>query len=153
MEIKNQKDFWAGLMFVIFGAFFAILGSQYRIGTAAKMGAGYFPTVLGVIVILLGIVISVGSLTTKEIDQKAIKFGWLSLFLILGSVVLFGLLLRPSGLILSLYILIAISGYASKKFSWKSMLLNATVLILICLAVFVWALKLELSLWPSFIAK
>jgi len=153
MQIKNQKDFWAGLMFVIFGAFFAILGSQYRIGTAAKMGAGYFPTVLGVIVILLGIVISAASLTTGEIDQKAFKLGWPSLFLILGSVVLFGLLLRPFGLILSLYMLIAISSYASKNFSWKSMLLNATVLILICLAVFSWALKLELSLWPSFISK
>ena len=153
MEIKNQKDFWAGLMFVIFGAFFAILGSQYRIGTAAKMGAGYFPTVLGVIVILLGIAISAGSLTSKEIDHKAFKFGWPSLFLILGSVVLFGLLLRPFGLIFSLYVLIAICSYASKNFSWKSMLLNATVLILICLAVFAWALKLELSLWPSFISK
>ncbi len=152
MKIKNRKDFWAGVMFIIFGAFFAILGSQYRIGTAAKMGPGYFPALLGVIVILLGIAISAISLTTKEIDRKAIKFGWSSLFLILGAVVLFGLLLRPSGLILSLYILIAISSYASKKFSWKSMLLNATVLILICVAIFAWALKLELSLWPSFIS-
>jgi len=153
MKIENQKDFWAGIMFVIFGAFFAILGWQYKIGTAAKMGPGYFPTVLGMIVILLGMVISVGSLTTKETDKKAIKFGWPSLFFILGSVVLFGLLLRPLGLILSLFILIAISSYASKKFSWNSMLLNATVLILMCLAIFVWALGLQLSLRPSFMAN
>ncbi len=153
MKIKNQKDFWAGIMFIIFGAFFAILGLEYKIGTAAKMGPGYFPTLLGAIVILLGMVISIGSLTPKEIDQKAIRFGWPSLFFILGSVVLFGLLLRPLGLILSLFILIAISSYASRKFLWKSMLINATVLISLCLAIFVWALGLQLSLKPSFLAK
>jgi hypothetical protein len=153
MKLENQKDFGAGILFIILGAFFAILGFQYKIGTAAKMGPGYFPTVLGMIVILLGVIISIGSLTSGVGDKKAVTFGWPPLFFILGSVVLFGLLLRPLGLILSLFILIAISSYASRKFSWKSMLLNATVLILICLAIFVWALGLQLSLGPSFMAR
>jgi len=153
MKIKNPQDFWAGIMFVFFGAFFAILGVQYKIGTAAKMGPGYFPTVLGVIVILLGIAISMGSMTFSESDHKAIKFGWPPLFYILGSVVLFGLLLRPLGLILSLFLLIAICSYASRKFSWRSMLLNSAVLILMCVGIFVWALQLQIPLSPAFLAN
>ncbi len=153
MKVKNRKDFWAGIMFVICGAFFAIVGMQYKIGTAAKMGPGYFPMLLAMIVVLLGTVISIGSTTTKKTDQKAMGFGWPALVLILGSVVFFGLLLRPLGLVLSLLLLIAMSSYASKKFLWKSMLLNSTVLILICLAIFVWGLGLQLSVWPSFMAN
>jgi len=151
MKIKNQKDFWAGVMFMAFGLFFAGFGTQYSIGTAIRIGPGYFPTALGVIVILLGIVIWVGGLSAKATAEKVDQFKWPTLLLILGPIALFGLLLKPLGLIVSLLILIAISSYASHEFSWKATLINATVLILICLAVFVWALRLEFPLWPSFI--
>ena len=47
MKIRNQRDFWSGVLFVITGVLFMILSRQYQFGTAAKMGPGYFPTVLG----------------------------------------------------------------------------------------------------------
>ena len=56
MHIRNQKDFWAGLMFAAFGIFFSGFGTRYTFGSAARMGPGYFPTVLGVILIVLGAV-------------------------------------------------------------------------------------------------
>ena len=151
MRIKNQKDFWAGVLFIAFGAFFAGFGLQYRIGTADKMGPGYFPTALGVIVILLGMVTSVGGLSAKATPEKAEKSHLPTLLLILGSVMLFGLLFRPLGLIVSLFLLVAISSYASHEFSLKATLINAAMLIVICLVVFVWGLKLQFQLWPSFI--
>jgi hypothetical protein len=151
MKIKSQKDFWAGAMFTAFGLFFVGFGTQYSIGTAIRIGPGYFPTALGVIVILLGIVILVGGLSAKATAEKVDKFNWPTLLLILGPIVLFGLLLKPLGLIVSLLILIAISSYASHEFSWKATLINAAVLILICLMVFVWGLKLEFPLWPFFV--
>lgn len=151
MKIRNQKDFWAGVMFMAFGLFFAGFGTQYSIGTAIRIGPGYFPTALGVIVILLGTVILVGGLSAKATAEKVDKLNWPTLLLILGPIVLFGLLLKPLGLIVSLLILIAISSYASHEFSWKATLINAAVLILICVVVFVWGLKLEFPLWPSFI--
>jgi hypothetical protein len=153
MRIKNQKDFWAGVLFVALGAFFAGFGLQYRIGTAAQMGPGYFPTALGVIVILLGMVTSVGGLSAKAAVEKGDKSHWSTLLLILGSIVLFGLLFRPLGLIVSLFLLVATSSYASYEFSWGGTLLNATVLIAICLVVFVWGLNLQLQIWPSFIGN
>jgi len=153
MKIKNEKDFWAGVLFMAFGLFFVGLGTQYSIGTAIRIGPGYFPTALGVIVILLGIVTLVDSLSAKATAEKVDKFNWSTLLLILGPIVLFGLLLKPLGLIVSLLILIAISSYASHEFSRRATLINAAVLILICLVIFVWGLKLEFPLWPSFIGR
>ncbi len=47
MQIRNKRDFWSGMMFLIIGLLFVLLSRQYQLGTAAKMGPGYFPTVLG----------------------------------------------------------------------------------------------------------
>jgi hypothetical protein len=71
--------------------------------------------------------------------------------LVLGPIALFGLLLNALGLILCLLILIGISSYASHEFTWKATLGNASVLIVLCLAVFVYALKLQFQLWPALI--
>jgi hypothetical protein len=153
MRIKNRKDFWAGMMFIAFGAIFAGYGMRYPIGTAAKMGPGYFPLALSVIVILLGTFISLGSLSVKTTEEKVDKFDWPVMFVVTASVVLFSYLLKPLGLITSLFILIALSSYASHEFSLKSTLINAAILIGICLLVFIWALKLPFTLWPSFIGN
>lgn len=151
MRIKNQKDFWAGVMFVVFGAFFAGFGSQYSLGTAANMGPGYFPTMLGIALVVLGIVISVSGMSAKATVDKIDKFAWETLLLILGPVALFGLLLPSLGLVACLLMLVAISSYASHEFSWKATLGNAAVLVVLCLLVFVYALKLQFQLWPAFV--
>ncbi len=151
MRIKNRKDFWAGLMFIGFGAFFAGFGVHYNIGTAAKMGPGYFPTSLGVITLLLGIITLAGGMSGKASAGKTERFDLPTLFLILVSIVVFGLLLRPLGLILSLVLLVVISSYASHEFAWKGALVNAAVLVAVCLVLFVWGLKLQFQLWPSFL--
>lgn len=149
MKIKNHKDFWAGVMFAVFGAFFAGAGTQYTFGSAARMGPGYFPTVLGILLILIGVVVSVSGLSPKATEQKIDRFAWGTLLLILGPVVLFGLFLTTLGLVACLFMLIAVSSYASHEFTWKAMLGNAVVLIGLCLFVFVYALKLQFPIWPA----
>ncbi len=151
MRIKSHKDFWAGLMFIGFGVFFAGFGVQYNIGTAAKMGPGYFPTALGVIVILLGIIVLAGALSGKAAAEKPEKSHLPTLFLILASIIIFALVFRPLGLIVSLFLLVAISSYASHEFAWKGTLINAALLIAVCLVIFIWGLKLQLPLWPFFL--
>ena len=151
MRIKNQKDFWAGGMFVVFGAFFAGFGSQYSLGSAANMGPGYFPTMLGIALVVLGIVISVAAMSAKAAAEKIDRFAWGTLLLILGPVALFGLLLPILGLVACLLMLVAISSYASHEFSWKATLGNAVILVALCLFVFVYALKLQFQLWPAFL--
>jgi hypothetical protein len=151
MHIRNQKDFWAGLMFVAFGTFFSGVGTNYTFGSAARMGPGYFPVVLGIILILLGAFISLNALPRTSEVHKIASFAWPTIFLILGSVVLFGALLNKLGLVISLALVVSISSYASHEFGWKATLVNAVVLIALCLVVFVYALKLQFPLWPTFL--
>jgi uncharacterized membrane protein HdeD (DUF308 family) len=151
MHIRNKKDFFAGLMFGAFGLFFAGFGTRYTFGSAAHMGPGYFPTVLGCILMMLGLIVAVGALSAKAAEEKIDRFSWSTLFFVLGPIVLFGLLLNTLGLILCLLMLIGVSSYASHEFSWKATLGNAAVLITLCMVVFVYALKLQFPLWPVFI--
>ncbi len=153
MHIRNQKDFWAGLLFAAFGLFFSGVGTRYTFGTAARMGPGYFPTVLGIILIILGVVIALGALSPKAEEQRVQKFSWPTILLVLGSVVLFGLLLQRAGLVISLAAVVIVSSYASHEFGWKATLVNTVVLIALCMAVFVYALSLQFPLWPTFLAS
>ena len=151
MRIRNKKNFWAGITFIAFGLFFAGVGAQYVIGTTARMGPGYVPAALGVIVSLRGMALSAGALFAKATAENVEKFAFREVILIIGSVVLFGVLLKPLGLIVSLLVLVAVSSYASREFSWRGMLVNAVVLTVLCVVVFVWLLKLRFQLWPFFI--
>jgi hypothetical protein len=151
MRIKNQKDFWAGVMFIAFGAFFAGFGSQYTFGSADHMGPGYFPTLLGIIVIVLGLIVSIGGLSSGAEEETIDKFDWRTLFFVLFPIVLFGLVLNTLGLIVALFLLVMISSYAGHEFRWKEALINSAVLIALCFVIFVWALKLQFTLLPSFI--
>jgi hypothetical protein len=152
MHIRNQKDFWAGLLFAAFGLFFSGFGTRYTFGTAARMGPGYFPTVLGIILVILGVVIALAALSPRAEASHVAKFSWSTIFLVLGSVVLFGLLLNRAGLVIALAAVVIVSSYASHEFGWKATLINTVVLIALCLAVFVYALSLQFPLWPTFFA-
>ena len=153
MKITNQKDFWAGLMFIGIGAFFGGFGTQYTIGTAAKMGPGYFPISLGILMMILGAVVAIRSLTIASGEENVAKFDWFVIGWVLGAVLLFGLLLGPAGLVISLAVLIGVSSYASHEFTWKATIINAIVLIFGSYIIFVWGLKLQFQLWPAFLVK
>ena len=149
MKIINQKDFWAGALFLAFGAFFAGEGSHYHFGSAGRMGPGYFPTMLGMILMLLGLAVALGAVSRNATRETVERFSWPTLAFILGPVVLFGLMLDTMGLVLSLLMLVGVSSYASHEFSLKGALCNAAFLIALCLFVFVYALGLQFQLWPS----
>ena len=151
MLIRNQKDFWSGVMFAAFGLFFAGFGTRYTFGSAARMGPGYFPTVLGVILVVMGVVIALMALSPKAEEHKVDRFSWSTIILILGSVVLFGLFLPRLGLVISLITVVLVSSYASHEFGWRAAIINTIVLLALCLFVFVYALSLQFPLWPTFL--
>lgn len=151
MRIRHPKDFLAGVMFVFFGAAAMVLSTGLTIGNAAKMGPGYFPFALGGFLALLG-----GGMLLRSVLWAAGTPAWpvlhfKPLALVLSSVVLFGLLLRPLGLIGATLVLVIVSSRASHEFRWKEALLNATVLVLLVLAVFVYLLEFQVPVWPSFL--
>jgi hypothetical protein len=154
VQIRNQADFFAGLLFAGFGAFFTYFSMQYPMRSAANAGPGYFSFYLGVLLIILGAAISLASLSHKsqESQEEVGRFDFKVLLLVLGAVAAFGVLLQTLGFVLTLLSVVLISSLASHEFTWKGSLLNALVLVVLCIVVFVWALKLQFQLWPAFIS-
>jgi len=150
MRIRHPKDFLTGLMFLLFGAAAIFFAADYNIGSAAKMGPGYFPFALGALLAALGATLLLRSVFWTKGPQAGPVFHLKPLVLILSSVVLFGLLLRPLGLLVSTTLLVVVSSMASHEFRWKETLLNAAALIFIVWVVFVYGLDFQVPIWPSF---
>lgn len=151
MQLRNKQDFWAGVMFVALGLGFAYQATSYQMGTAARMGPGYFPFWLGICLAALGAVVALTALSPKASETKVEKFDFKILGIIIASVVLFGILLRPLGLYLSLFILVVSSSLASHEFSWKVAIANAIFLVVFCWLAFIKGLGLIFPLWPTFL--
>ncbi|WP_432257807.1 tripartite tricarboxylate transporter TctB family protein [Cupriavidus sp. TMH.W2] len=153
MRIRSQKDFASGLMFILVGFGFSWVARGYSMGTAAKMGPGYFPFWLGVVLALLGALVLWGALSSKAEEDHLARWDVKSLLWILGAVVLFGLMLKPLGMVLSVLVLVLVSSMASHEFSWKGAILNAIVLVVISLGAFVYGINLQMPVWPAFLAS
>jgi hypothetical protein len=160
MNIKSQKDFFSGLMFMGVGIAFAWGASTYSVGTGARMGPGYFPLMLGVLLTILGAVIIFESLVVETEDGEKIgAWAWKPLLFIIAANLVFGVLLGglPSikipamGLIAGIYALTFIASLAGEEFKLKEVLILATVLSIMSYLAFIVLLKLQFPVWPTFI--
>jgi Tripartite tricarboxylate transporter TctB family len=151
MQLRNKQDFWSGVMFIILGLAFAWQATSYSMGTAARMGPGYFPFWLGIIMAALGGIVLLTSLSKKAAITEIDKFDFRILAIICVSVLAFALLLRPLGLLLSIMILVLISSTAGHDHDWKTTIINAVCLTVLCWASFVKGLKLVFPIWPAFL--
>jgi uncharacterized membrane protein YhhN len=151
VKIKSQKDFWAGLMFVVAGLGFTWGAQYYSFGTSARPGPGYFPFGLGLILAALGALTLFEALTIETEDGEPVGgFAWKPLVTILVSVVLFGLLLPRLGMALTIPVLVLISSLAGDEFHWRDAVINSVVLAIGSWAIFILGLKLVIPLWPTF---
>jgi len=151
MRIRNHRDLWAGIMFFAFGATFALLSQQYQMGTAAKMGPAYFPTVLGVLLALIGLAIFAGAFAVSNHEARVETIGWREIGLVLGAVALFALALPKLGIVVAIIALIGVSSLASHEFSLRDTVISVVVLLILSYVVFVKGLELQFPLWPKFL--
>ena len=160
MNIKSQKDFFSGLMFMGVGAAFAWGATTYNVGTGARMGPGYFPLMLGILMVVIGIAITFTALVVEtEGGGKIGKWAWKPLFFIIASNVAFGILLAgvprfnipAMGLMVAIYALVFIASMAEAGWKFKTTLILATALAIGSYLAFVMALKLQFPVWPAFI--
>lgn len=161
MRIKSQRDFFAGLMFSAVGVAFAWGATTYSIGQGARMGPGYFPLMLGILLAILGLVIVFGALVVETEDGEPVgRIAWKPLGFIIGSNILFGVLLAgvPSlgipafGLVVAIYGLTFVSAMAGDEFKAREVAVLATILAIGSYLAFVVLLKLQFPVWPSFIS-
>jgi hypothetical protein len=160
MKIKSQRDFYSGLMFMAVGLAFAWGATTYTIGEGARMGPGYFPLMLGLLLAGLGAFIIFEAVVVETEDGEPLgKWAWKPLGFIIAANLLFGVLLGglPSiglpamGMVLAIYGLTIVSALAGDEFNLKEVLILGTILAIGSYLAFIVLLKLQFQVWPTFI--
>lgn len=150
MKIKSPKDFWSGVMFIGFGLFFAGWALvNYQMGSAVRMGPGYFPAVLGGLLAVIGAAVLIPSLTVEGPPIPTFHFRPL-LFVSVGCV-LYGYLMKPAGLVGATAALVFVSAFGGHEFKWKEVTILFVVLVIFSILVFVKGLTLPFPVCPDFI--
>lgn len=151
LRIANPTDFWAGLAFGGFGLFMSLYAAtHYNIGTAVRMGPGYFPTWIGGMVALLGGVLALRSLRREGPPVAGLH--WRPTLFVLAGTIAFGYLIKPLGLVIATLAVVLITAAGGYEFRWREAILLAIALAVFAVAVFVYGLGLPFPLWPEALA-
>ncbi|MDA8124958.1 MAG: tripartite tricarboxylate transporter TctB family protein [Deltaproteobacteria bacterium] len=148
LELRSNKDFWAGLMFFATGAGAIFIARHYPFGSALSMGPGYFPMVLSGILIVFGLIIMLRGMR----KSAKIQGNWsLRAMIILPlSIVLFGFLMELAGFLPALVSLVFLSAASGREFKFVEVLLLSLFLAVLSGAMFIWGLGLPYSLIRGF---
>ncbi len=148
MDCGQNKDFWAGLMFMGTGAMAMFIARDYAFGSTLRMGPGYFPSMLGGVLILFGIAVMVKGLRSSE----KIKGTWSlrALIVLPLSLAAFGILMEKAGFLPAMVALVFGSAAAGREFKWLEVFLCTIVLTVISVALFIWGLGLPYALLKGF---
>ena len=147
MRIRAPKDFWAGVMFGGFAVVALLAARGYSLGSAGKMGPGYFPLLLGGVLAVLAAVLIGRSVVVD--GEPLPRFHVLPLAIIAVAVCLFGFFIEPLGLIVALAVLVVLSAWAGPQFRLPEVLALTVALIVFSVGVFVYALGLPIPIWPN----
>jgi len=147
--IRNPKDFCAGLIYLGIGLGAVYIAQDYEMGTAVRMGPGYFPNVLGSVLALVGLIALLRSFMRP--GEAIGRLAWREAVLVLGATALFGMLVRGAGLALSVLVLVVISSYASRQFRLRSSVFLALGLAVFGVLVFIKGLGIPLPLWGKWL--
>lgn len=159
--MKNAKDFYAGVLFTLVGSAFGWGALGHTLGTSARMGPGYFPLLLGVLLALLGGVMMVRAVVVQTDRVEAVgAWAWKPLVAIIAANLLFGVALgglprlniSALGLMAGIVLLTFVASLGGERFNFKETALLATALAALSYVVFVLLLKLQLPVWPVFLA-
>ena len=148
MIVKNQEDFWAGLMFIGFGIAAIVVSRDYPMGSAMRMGPGYFPTLMGGALVALGVVIS--ALSFRSVGEGIGRFPWRAIIAMTVAFSCFAWGIDNIGFIPSLAILIVLSALSTRASRWIEVAIETVVMIAGCWAVFIYGLELPFPLWGGY---
>ena len=144
---RNNRDFWAGVFFILTGAAAMIISRDYPMGSALRMGPGYFPTVLGGIVVVFGIYVLIKGI----INNEKVVGNWSLRALIVLPIAtwIFGVMMETVGFIAALAVLMYTSAIASKEFKFLEVTIMAVVMVIVCTGVFIYGLGLPYPLFKG----
>jgi hypothetical protein len=147
VKLPDSKDFWSGVMLIAIGAAALYIGRDYPFGTALRMGAGFFPIVLGAMLVLFGVYFVARGLWSGD----RIEGNWSprALVILPLAFVLFGVLMQHTGFVPALLVLVVGSAMAGTEFRLVEVLVLAVLLTAMCVALFIWALGLPYPLFSG----
>ena len=142
---RSRKDLLAGAVFVGFGLAFAVTASTYEVGSAVRMGPGYFPLVLGGLLVLLGILIAAKGVVAGESDEFT-PVPWKAAVLLVGALLFFGVTVRRRGLAPAIFVTVFLAAMAGRDARPVPAAMVAASLTALSVVIFVYILQLRLSL-------
>ena len=141
----SPRDIAAGAVFLAVAAAFLWFAQAHDIGTPNRMGPAFFPSVLAVLLLILGAFILVRGLRTP--GEPVGSWPWRAMALVLGAGLLFGLAIRPLGLIVTLPAVVLLSAFASRQVTALAAVVSALVLTVFCIGVFAYGLRLPIAVF------
>jgi hypothetical protein len=145
---SSNRDYWGGALVVLIGLGALIQGSHYPIGTLSRMGPGFYPTALGVILALVGLaIIATARFTRVDREEKVLPPEWRGWFLICASIVAFVVLGKYGGLVPATFAVVFISALADRENTLLSAAILGLATVVICVIVFWWALSMQFPLF------
>ena len=142
-----SADLVSGLLFAALGAAILWVGADYSLGVASRIGPGYVPRLLGILLAAIGLFLVVRSRWTTEIIDPTIA--WRPLALIFGAVVAFALVFEATGLVPAILVSVGIANYATTENRWITAVVLGALLAFFAWLLFVKGLSLPLPVWTK----
>ena len=147
VRIGNKRDFYSGLVLIGFGLAALSIARNYRMGTALRMGPGYFPIVLSSLLILIGIIVAGLALRSDEVTSP--KLALRPLLIVTGATVFFGVFIDGAGMVLATLGMVVASRLARPGYPWLETAILAAGLTALCVAVFYFGIRIQMPLLPT----
>ena len=144
--IRHPKDFWAGALFIVLGGGVCLIALDYTMGSAARMGPGYFPRTLGLLLAVLGVYLILRSFRLQ--GEKIAFPTFRPLVIVLAGVLVFSLVVTSLGLVLSTIVLVLLASTASHEYRKVESVIASIALAGFCVLAFRYGLSLQLPTWP-----
>ena len=151
-KLQRPRDIIGGLVIVAVGAFFLLLGRELEFGDSFQMGPGYFPTVLSVMTIILGGVLTWQGLRGAPVEGAFSHIPWLGVVSVIGSVIFFGLTIRGIGIAPAVAVVVFATASSSRYARWTTSVALAVGMATACTLLFIYALGLPLPIFGPWLS-
>jgi Tripartite tricarboxylate transporter TctB family len=152
MKVTDQKNFTAGSLYIALGGAVAIGSLGFSIGTAERMGPGFFPLGVGILLAVTGIVLVLGAIGRGATGSRLGSWALKPILIVTAAVIAFGLLLEPGGLLVAVPVLLGVSAFAHPEVSWRTVLASIAILLPMTWLIFAVVLGLQIGLLPPWLA-
>jgi len=147
VQIRDKRNFLGGLLLIGFGLGALLIARTYKMGTAFRMGPGYFPSMLASLLIVIGMIVSY--LAFRSGEAKLPKVAWRPLFMVSAAVALFGLMINGAGLLLGTFVMVVVSRLARPGYPWIETVILGVALSVFSGVLFYYGLSIQMPLLPT----